>query len=151
MKNTKKILVTGASGKLGRAIISSGLFKSVISPDSRTMNLTDLKSIDKIVNTNNISHVIHCAAIARMSICEADPIKAIRVNIIGTSNLVQAIIKKEKVIKKEIRFIYISTDGVYESKNGFYSEDGPTVPYNKYGWSKLSAECVVRMLKITLS
>jgi dTDP-4-dehydrorhamnose reductase len=74
-------------------------------------------------------------------------IKAIRVNIIGTFNLVQAIIKKEKVIKKEIRFIFISTDGVYESKNGFYSEDGPTVPYNQYGWSKLSAECAVRMLK----
>ena len=46
----------------------------------------------------------------RMSICEADH-KGDKVNIIGTSNLVQAIIKKEKVTKKEIRFIHISTDG----------------------------------------
>ena len=70
------------------------------------------------MNTNNISHVIHCAAIARMSICEADPIKAIRVNIIGTSNLVQAILKKESY-KKEIRFIFISTDGVLSLKTAF--------------------------------
>ena len=63
MKNTKKILVTGASGKLGRAIISSGLFKSVISPDSGTMNLTDLKALTKLwilIILVMLSIALHC-------------------------------------------------------------------------------------------
>lgn len=48
--------------------------------------------------------------------------------------------------KKGIRFIYISTDAVYPGKKGNYSEKDETIPYNKYGWTKLGAECAVNLL-----
>jgi len=59
---------------------------------------------------------------------------------------VRSIITMEDQKEKKIRFIHISTDGVYSSKKGNYSEKSATIPYNNYGWSKLGAECAVRLL-----
>ncbi len=52
--------------------------------------------------------------------------------------------KKEK--GGNIRFVYISTDGVYVGTKGNYSEEDETAPYNIYGWTKLGGELVVRAL-----
>ena len=81
-----------------------------------------------------------------MKECEEDPIKAVKTNIIGTSNLVMSVIEKEKELQKKIRFIHISTDGVYQGTKGNYSEEDETIPYNTYGWTKLGAECAVNAL-----
>src|SRR3989344_1352799 len=108
----KKILLTGASGKLGQAIISSRYFSSLLTPSRQELDITKSISIEKFFGKNNIDAVINCAALARMSECEANPDKAILVNTIGTANLVIETLKKESKIKKSIRFVHISTDGV---------------------------------------
>jgi len=142
----KKILLTGASGKLGQAIISSRYFSSLLTPSRQELDITKSISIEKFFGKNNIDAVINCAALARMSECEANPDKAILVNTIGTANLVIETLKKESKIKKSIRFVHISTDGVYTGVKGNYSEQDKTIPYNKYGWTKLGAECAVNLL-----
>ena len=53
------------------------------------MDITDKKSIEQYFNEHAIDSIIHCAAIARMTICHDNPKEAIKVNIIGTSNLVK--------------------------------------------------------------
>ena len=68
-------------------------------------------------------------------------------NLMGTCRIVEETLQKEKQRKKSIRFIHISTDGVYPSTHGHYKETDPTIPYNNYGWTKLGAECAVHMLK----
>lgn len=142
----KNILLIGGSGKLGQAIIKSKRFKSLLTPSRDALDITKPKVIEWFFKANCVEAVIHCAALARMVKCEEDPAKAIEANIIGTANLVREIIKKEKESKKNIRFIHISTDGVYAGTKGNYSEKDETIPYNKYGWSKLGAECVVNLL-----
>tara|TARA_Y100000310_G_scaffold202413_1_gene202565 strand:+ start:1618 stop:2373 length:756 start_codon:yes stop_codon:yes gene_type:complete len=142
----KKILLTGASGQLGKAILKTEIFPLVLTPSKEILDITYSKSIENFFIENDIDAVIHCAAMARMGKCKENPIKAIETNILGTSNLIMNVIKNEKKLQKKIRFIFISTDGVYPGIKGNYSEEDSTLPYNTYGWTKLGAECVVNTL-----
>lgn len=141
-----KILLTGGSGNLGRAILKSGLFLNILAPSRNEMDITDKKGVEFFFEENNPDVVIHCAAVVKMTESEQDPAKTIDVNIVGTCNLVKQAIRAEKKNGKSIRFIYISTDGVYSSIKGNYSEKDSVLPYNQYGWSKLGGECAVNLL-----
>ena len=94
----KKILLTGATGKLGRAIIDSGQFPELLTPPRDVLDITEPESIEKFFENNNVDAVIHCAALARLKECEDNSIKAIETNIVGTSNLVEEVLKKEMKI-----------------------------------------------------
>jgi len=142
----KNILLTGASGKLGKAIATSYIFPPLLAPSREILDTTKPNTVKKFLDNNDFDAVIHCAAMARVKECEENPAKAIETNIIGTSNLVNAVINKERKLRKKIRFIHISTDGVYPGIKGNYSEKDETVPYNTYGWTKLGAECAVNVL-----
>src|SRR3989338_3140171 len=142
----KNILLTGASGELGKAVTNSRLFLYILAPSRQTLDITKPSTIAKFFNNNYFDAVIHCAAMARIKECEENPAKAIETNIIGTSNLVTAVINKERESGKKIRFVHISTDGVYPGIKGNYSEKDKTMPYNTYGWTKLGAECAVNAL-----
>lgn len=142
----KNILLTGASGRLGQAIVNSGIFPHLYTPGMGEFDITSPVSIEKYFKKHDFDAIIHCAALARMAECESDPVKAIQTNIIGTCNLVNAVIKKENRSKTAIRFVHISSDGVYPGVGGRYSEKSETIPYNKYGWTKLGAESAVNLL-----
>ncbi len=140
------ILLTGSTGTLGKAILSSNKLPPLLAFSKETLDITNPSLIADVFKKHNIEAVIHCAAMARMSKCEKEPIQAVNTNIIGTCNLINAVINKEKSSGKNIRFIHISTDGVYAGDSGSYSENDATIPYNKYGWTKLGAECAVNLL-----
>jgi dTDP-4-dehydrorhamnose reductase len=75
-----------------------------------------------------------------MKECEKNISKAIEVNVRGTLNIIKSI------QKKKIKLIYISSDGVYPSLRGNYSETDLVKPYNIYGWTKVAAEFLVKTL-----
>ena len=137
-----RVLLTGGTGKLGQAIVSSGVFPSLLAPTREEMDITDQQSVRSFFSSNEFDVIIHCAALARMGECESSPFRAVQANIVGTSNLVNACLEK----KWKGRFVYISTDGVYAGTKGRYSEEDVAVPYNVYGWTKLGGECAVRAL-----
>ena len=137
------ILLTGASGTLGKKIISLNKAQKFLAPSKDILDITKPETIRKFLDDNKIDAVIHCAAMARMRECEENPTAAIETNIIGTCNIVTEIMRKEKKSGNQIRFAHISTDGVYPGTKGNYSEKSETIPYNTYGWTKLGAECAV--------
>jgi dTDP-4-dehydrorhamnose reductase len=137
-----KILLIGGSGNLGNKIIESNLFKDLYAPKKKILNLLNSSQIFSILKKKNINTIIHCASLARMKECENDIAKTINNNILGTYNLVKAIIE----LKKKIKIIYLSSDAVYPSVRGNYKENGDLGPYNNYGWSKLSAEFLIKMI-----
>ena len=145
--NYKKILLTGSTGNLGTSILKIANPSLFLTPSRAVLDITKPETIQKFFDKNDFDAVIHCAAMARMRECHENPDKAIEVNTIGTANLVKAVIAKEKQVKKAIRFVHMSTDGVYEGTEGNYSEQSPTIPFNIYGLTKLGAECSVRALK----
>ena len=133
MEKNKKILLIGGNGNLGSAITKSGLFKNLYAPSKKKLNILNKNSIKKILNKSKFDLIINCAAMARIVECEKNPAKAINTNIKGTFNLVKEILNYEKKFKKKIKIFHISSDSVYPSTNGNYSEDDNLGPYNVYG------------------
>ena len=82
--------------------------------------------------------VIHTAAMTDVDMCEREPGKAFEVNSGGTGNVVSL------CEDAGIPLVYISTDYVFDGKNGNYREDDEVFPVNVYGKSKLAGENAVR-------
>lgn len=139
----KKILLIGGSGSLGSNIKSSKLFKNILSPSKRKLSLLNKKLIRKYLN-QGFDCVINCAALARMRICEKNPNLAKKINIDGVLNLVNELKLYNKKHNKNVKLIHISTDGVYASTKGNYSEQSNLRPYNVYGWTKFFSEKIVK-------
>jgi dTDP-4-dehydrorhamnose reductase len=138
----KTILITGASGKLGQALTSHRIGGThYLTPTRQEMDITDRKSVEDFVIKHKIDGVIHCAALTNMAECEKNPGAAVNINIIGTVNIVQAFAKVPST-----RFVYLSTDYVYPSTLGPYSEEDVVAPFNVYAWTKLGGEYAVKSL-----
>lgn len=142
-----KVLLLGGSGNLGSEIIRSNLFKNIYAPKRKFLNILSIFQINRILKKYKPNIIINCASLARMKICEQKVDEAIKVNIFGTLNLVKAILEYEKIYKKKIKLIHLSSDAVYPSVKGNYEESAKLGPYNVYGWTKLSGEFVIRTLK----
>lgn len=135
------VLVTGASGKLGKVLVSSLKGRKILAPTHSEMDITSKEAVDSYFTKYKIDAIIHCAALTNMKECENDPAKASRVNIRGTANIAEA------AISHNARLIYISTDYVYPCTKGSYKETDATAPFTAYGWSKLGGECVAKLCK----
>jgi len=140
---SRKILVLGGSGTLGTALKKKTFFKGHFFPSSKKVDITKLNQLEKFIKKNRINLIINCAAIARMRICEKYKYKSYRVNVLGVKNL-QIIIKK--INERKIKLIQISSDAVYPSTRGNYSENSKLKPYNYYGKTKLMSEKIVQKL-----
>lgn len=146
LKKNKKILLIGGGGNLGEQIIKSKLFKNLHSPNKNSLNILNSKQLSKFLKKGKFEIIINCAAMARMKECEKNISKAIDINVAGTLNLVKAVQKLNFKKKKEIRFVHLSSDAVYSSLKGNYSERDPLGPKNNYGWTKLASEFIVKIL-----
>ena len=143
------ILVTGngtLASELGQLSTDD---TPIVSLSRKNMDITDEYVVSDVikkfvVTPNKPRYLIHTAALTKpMEINDSNPIDSLSVNIVGTSNVAKI------CHKYEIKFIYISTDFVYDG-DGLMSEDSPVKPSNNYGWSKLGGECVTRLIPNSL-
>ena len=149
-----KILITGANGMLGQHLVKHLLDKNYdviatgIGPsrlpfkESKQFNYVELDITDgPVVNSMIVQlHpevIIHAAAMTQVDQCEEQKIACWNINVTATRFLLDA--------AKEIsaRFIFISTDFVFDGLNGPYSENTEPSPVNYYGSSKWGAEKAV--------
>lgn len=136
----KTILISGGSGLLGQHLIKFNKKFNIVAPSSMDMNIEDINSVEKQIIESKADIFFHAAAYTRPMIKhDENPQKSIETNIIGTSNVAIA------CIKHKIKLVFVSTDYVYPGNNGNYSEDAPIKPINKYAWSKMAGECIVRL------
>jgi dTDP-4-dehydrorhamnose reductase len=135
-----RCLITGATGLLGTNLVPLLLDEGydVLSPTSLELDITNEDNVVKYFQTNNFDLVIHMAAYTDVKKAESEYIKCIDVNVIGTYNIF-----KESV-KRDIKFIYISTDAVFDGKKGRYKTSDAMNPVSKYAKTKTSAELIVR-------
>lgn len=133
----RKILVTGGSGLLGielQKVMPEALF-----PVRDEFDVTEPEQMETYVTGKDIELIVHAAAFTSPPKVDEDPARGIDVNIIGTAHLVKL------CCRKKIKLVYLCTDYVFKGDKGFYKEDDPVYPVNKYAWSKLGGECAVRM------
>ena len=145
----KKILITGAFGQLGtslckvlsnesilaagRVIISTKKYKCI------ELDITNQRKVAEIISNYKPDIIIHLAAMTDVDGCEKTPEIAFDVNVKATENLLTSFKGK---------FIYISTDYVFDGEKGPYFEDDKVNPMSVYGKTKLYGENLVQQSDI---
>jgi dTDP-4-dehydrorhamnose reductase len=137
LSNKPRIIFTGGSGLLGSEF--KKIRPDIDYPASKQFNVTDYNQMKQYIQPSGCDLVIHAAAFTSPPQIDKNPLQALEVNIIGTCNMVKL------CMEFDIRLIYVSTDYVFRGDKGYYNEDDPVYPVNKYAWSKLGGECAVRM------
>ncbi|SDE77926.1 dTDP-4-dehydrorhamnose reductase [Cellulophaga baltica] len=132
------ILVTGASGQLGKTLNDVKLEYpklDFVFLDSKQLDITDNLSIEKAFTLANFDFCINCAAYTNVEQSEKTPENAFKVNAEGVKNLALACKENNTTL------IHISTDYVFDGKKSepYTIEDTPN-PINEYGKSKLAGE-----------
>tara|TARA_E500000305_G_scaffold106152_1_gene104387 strand:+ start:174 stop:872 length:699 start_codon:yes stop_codon:yes gene_type:complete len=143
------ILVSG-DGKLARALVDlSSDDIQITKLPKKVMDITDEYEVSEVIKQymtqpDYPKYFVHTAALTKpMNINDRNPIMSLSTNIVGTANVAKI------CHKYGIKFIYISTDFVYNSKDKVNEESG-LKPSNKYGWSKLGGECVTKLIPDSL-
>jgi dTDP-4-dehydrorhamnose reductase len=141
-----KLLVTGASGLLGLNLALEamktheviGLHRGRLTNAPFELIKADLLEpgvVDMVLTAAKPDWVIHCAALADLDACEADPELARRLNAEGPKELAAT------CAKRDVRLVHISTDAVFDgNKEGFYSELDEPKPLSVYARTKLEGE-----------
>lgn len=132
-----KILITGANGLVGRALVKecSGRGDDVLAYDHKALDIGDPRAVETIIGEQRPDAVINCAAWTDVDGCESDPDRAQRVNALGPENLARASRNAGAVL------VTISTDYVFDGrKDGFYTQRDQPLPISVYGNSKLEGE-----------
>ncbi|OJJ49033.1 hypothetical protein ASPZODRAFT_164611 [Penicilliopsis zonata CBS 506.65] len=143
------VLVTGASGLLGRQVFNTFKRSSCLvigQGYSRATPPTILKAdlekpdeIEALVDEVKPSIIVHCAANRSPDSCDANPEQARQVNVEATRTLARAASTRGALL------IYISTDYVFPGTEGQapYEADAATNPPNTYGQFKRDGEVAV--------
>jgi len=144
-----KILITGANGLLGQAMVSVfsresdfEIIKTSVEPESfiKTglqyiqLDITKKEELKKTVSEINPSVIINCAAFTDVDKCESERELSWKINVDAVKNI---IIAARPVNTKVVHF---STDYVFDGKNGPYDEQSVPNPLSFYGRGKLASE-----------
>src|SRR5690606_6719445 len=107
--------------------------------DSKSLDITNVKTVNDIFDSNNFDYCINCAAYTNVEQAEKEPDKAFAVNVDGVQNITNACNKNQVVL------FHISTDYVFdgEKESGYLPSDIPN-PINVYGASKLKGEELIQ-------
>jgi dTDP-4-dehydrorhamnose reductase len=146
VRGKTRVLLTGASGFLGFNLMS--LLKTEfelygtycanappIEPDRLIrLDVTSPENVKEVLEAVEPEVVVHAAAKADVDFCEKNHDVSFRVNVRGSENLVR---QAELV---GARFIYFSTDLVFDGEKGNYSEEDDPKPTSFYGTTKLESE-----------
>lgn len=162
----ENFLITGAMGCIGawivRNLVREGVTTTVfdLSTNKHRLELimsaaeiaqidfihgdiTDTEVVKTAVVANNITHIIHLAAL-QVPFCKANPPVGAAVNVVGTVNVFEA--AKAAGIQQ---IVYASSVAVYGQKDEYVDRllphDAPLHPHNHYGVFKQANEGTARI------
>jgi len=140
-----RVLITGAGGMLGKDVLSVLSedctfeiypldIRALPHPNAIVLDITaDRKAVLTRIAEIEPEVIIHCAAYTDVKWCEQD------YNHEATDKLhVDA--TKTLASYNSARFVYVSTDSIFDGTLGDYAEDAATSPITYYAKSKLKGE-----------
>jgi dTDP-4-dehydrorhamnose reductase len=144
-----RILITGASGLLGvNVAYEASQQNQVIGVANRlayqserfdliTQNLLAPGAVEALIDKVEPDWVIHCAALANLEACEANPQLAHQLNSELPGKLAAI------VARGGARLLHVSTDAVFDGTRGDYNEADIPNPLSVYAQTKLAGEYAV--------
>ncbi|MCX7834035.1 MAG: dTDP-4-dehydrorhamnose reductase [Ignavibacteria bacterium] len=160
-----KVLVTGSNGLLGQNLTKILLRESdfhfintsieensffdleeflerflLLPEDSQerisyeTLDITNKENVKKITQKYSPEFIVNCAAFTNVDECETEKDLCWKLNVDAVKNLIIA----SRICNAKI--IHISTDYIFDGKNGPYTETDTPNPISFYGRSKLASE-----------
>ena len=145
---SKKIIVTGANGQLGRAIrklYEGNTEYEIVATDVvegqgiKPLDITDVKACVEMVQAEKPYAILNCAAFTNVDGCEVETDLAYKINAIGPRNLSIA------ATEAGAKMFHISTDYVFPgTENKALTEFDQVGPISAYGRTKLAGEYFVK-------
>ena len=138
-----KAIVVGGSGQIGGWLLkvlqerghdAVGTYATVAFPGLHHLNAADLETSAAWVRSQKPDVVFYPAGFTWVDGCERDPARAFAANLDQPLNLARA------AAERGARFVYFSTDYVFDGRDGPYDEDAATNPLSIYGRAKRDAE-----------
>lgn len=148
-----RILITGSNGMLGQRVVQFYASKEnvdLLATSVEDKSVTDLveyipsdiknrESIKKLIYDYCPDFIVHTAAFTNVDLSEKLREEAWKINVKG----VEYISEVARAIDAHI--IHISTDYIFDGRNGPYDENATPVPIGYYGRTKLASENVLRI------
>jgi dTDP-4-dehydrorhamnose reductase len=134
-----KLLVTGASGQLGRQLQALAGAHLVVPLDHSALDIADLANVRAAVHAHRPDVVINAAAYNQVDRAQSDHLAAFAANALGPRNLAVAAEDIGAAI------LHVSSDYVFDGRRGtpYHEFDRPN-PLSVYGESKLAGEVAVQ-------
>ncbi len=142
-----KVFIVGASGLVGsnclryfkqKGVDCIGTYFSYEAKDTvyfDTLNLGNVNNFD--VHDFQPDVILHCGALTHVDYCEQNEAESYEKTVVSTQNV---IILANKLNAK---LVFISSDYIFDGKNGPYDEHAIINPISVYGKHKLQAEQAV--------
>ena len=149
MPEPAKVLITGASGLLGANLVrhyapkteTTGWYSAnpikIDGAKFEKINITDHPAVSKALERIQPDAIVHCAAATNVEWCEQNPDQAKAINETATEFLAT------KAKELGAKFVFTSTDSVFNGKNSKYTESDPPEPLNSYASGKVRTENLV--------
>lgn len=142
MPERHRLLLTGASGTIGRALHAAlaadydvvGWSFTKTAEGLHRVDLCDAAALSAEFERAKPAFVVHTAAVSAPDAAERDPDGARRLNVKATAQLARM------CQAHGTRLIHFSTDIVFDGVRGCYRETDVTNPTNVYARTKLEAE-----------
>jgi dTDP-4-dehydrorhamnose reductase len=144
-------LVTGASGLLGRdlceRLVSAGHVVVAVrrdhavdvrGVDDLVIDLAEPGAVSGLVEKTGATHVVHAAAVTNVDACERNELAAHHLHVDVAEELAT------DAARHGARFVYISTDHLWDGQLAMVSEDTPRAPLNAYARTKAAGEDAVQ-------
>jgi dTDP-4-dehydrorhamnose reductase len=141
---TRKILVTGKNGQVGRELQRTlACLGEVVALDRQALDLSNPDSIRAVIREVKPHLIVNPAAYTAVDQAESEPELAQAVN--GTAPGIMA----EEAKRLGAVMVHYSTDYVFDgSKSKPYNEEDAPCPLNVYGKTKLAGEDAVRAVGV---
>ena len=130
------VLVTGAAGRLGRAVVAGFADRGdVVALDRAALDVADCHAVHEVVVAHRPEVIVNCSAWTDVDGCEGDPDRARRTNAEAVGHLGEA------ANRVGAHLVHVSTDFVFDGRADTpYPEGHSTGPLSIYGSTKLAGE-----------
>jgi dTDP-4-dehydrorhamnose reductase len=131
-----KVLVTGATGHLGAAIVQEfGNGHEVAGLGHRDVDIANADAVRAAIAREAPDVVVNCAAYNDVDAAEDDPVRAFELNAFAVLTLAREASERGAI------FVHYGSDFVFDGRiNRPYTEDDRPNPASAYGLSKLLGE-----------